>query len=190
MFVLAGSAGTAIPAGHIHLATVFALVLGGGATSWLVHMCGALWDDKDPERRSVATATREVSVFIRASHQDAIMRDRHRAALALHDGWVALVNRQPDSATCDASIVRLRNLLAQAHVLFAEAVCQHDANDGHPRTPSKQMQAETVDLIAARASSANPPKSHAEPDIAACAASIALPLGDADTWRRATCDAC
>lgn len=186
MFVLAGAAATAMPAGHLHLLTIFGLVLGGGTISWLVHMVGSLWNSKDPERRSVGTAAREVRAFIGVADDAAIWRARHRAALALHDGWVALVNRQPGSASGDASIVQLRALLAQTHTLFAEAVLQPEPSDGRIRTSDMAMQAEIAEQIAMRASSADDSLQSAVTEAVASAAFTTLPIGDARRWQRLT----
>ena len=121
LFALACAVGTAMGAVHLPALHSSLLVLAGGAFSWLVHMGGALFSARRPEKRAVERAARAVEAFIASlggSRQDAA---RHEAALALHDAWSALVTYQP-LRRAGGTVGRLRGLNREAHLLYADAM--------------------------------------------------------------------
>ncbi len=122
LFALACAAGTAMPASHLSPWHAAALVLAGGAFSWIAHMVGALFRPRDPEKNAVLLAARAVGAFIRSlgtAGQDAA---RHRAALALTEAWSALVTYQPLQRRTESTIGRLRAINRELHLLFADAM--------------------------------------------------------------------
>ena len=121
--VLACAAGTGVAATHLGPWHLGALVLAGGAFSWLVHMLGAFRHPRGPERAAVATAAEAVARYIEAPTPPA----RHGAAQALHEAWVTLVTFQPMNPKPDDALYRLRATNRRLHVLFAEAMAAADA---------------------------------------------------------------
>lgn len=95
MFALACAAATAMPAGHLPPLLAAALVAAGGGFSWLVHMSGALFDVRGPERK---------------------------AAFALQNAWDVLVNQQPAWGRGSTTVGRLRTLVRGLHLAFADAM--------------------------------------------------------------------
>ncbi|WP_454791885.1 FUSC family protein [Mycolicibacterium lutetiense] len=129
MLVLACAAGTGTPATlHLSPAHHATLVLAGGVFSWLVHMSGALFRPRGPEKAAVAAAAGAVAAYIENPSADT----RHRAALLLHTAWVTLVTYQPVQPKPDQTLYRLRVVNRRLHVLFAEAMRAADA--GEPLT--------------------------------------------------------
>lgn len=131
MPVLACAAGTGVAAAHsgnvgaaTHLSPwhLGALVLAGGAFAWLVHLLGALWQPRGPERSAVAAAGEAVAQYIETSTAAA----RHRAAQLLHEAWVTLVTFQPVRPRPDDTLYRLRMTNRRLHVLFVEAMAAAD----------------------------------------------------------------
>ncbi|SEQ66043.1 FUSC family protein [Mycolicibacterium nivoides] len=119
MVVLACAAGTGTPATlHLSPGHHAALVLAGGAFAWLVHMSGALFRPRGPEKAAVAAAAAAVVAYIETPSADT----RHRAALLLHTAWVNLVTYQPVQPKPDQTLYRLRVVNRRLHVLFAEAM--------------------------------------------------------------------
>ncbi len=119
MVVLACAAGTGTPATlHLSPGHHAALVLAGGAFAWLVHMSGALFRPRGPEKAAVAAAAAAVAAYIETPSADT----RHRAALLLHTAWVNLVTYQPVQPKPDQTLYRLRVVNRRLHVLFAEAM--------------------------------------------------------------------
>jgi hypothetical protein len=53
---------------------------------------------------------------------------RRRAASALHDAWVKLINRQPRDVDRSGTVQALRETNVASHVLFAECVCLVDTS--------------------------------------------------------------
>lgn len=119
MVVLACAAGTGTPATlHLSPGHHAALVLAGGAFAWLVHMSGALFRPRGPEKAAVAAAAAAVAAYVETPSADT----RHRAALLLHTAWVNLVTYQPVQPKPDQTLYRLRVVNRRLHVLFAEAM--------------------------------------------------------------------
>ena len=122
MPVLACAAGTGVAAAHQSPWHLGALVLAGGAFSWLAHLVGVLWRPRGPERSAVAAAAGAVANYI----ETPTATTRHRAALLLHEAWVTLVTFQPVSPEPDDTLHRLRMTNRRLHVLFAEAMAAAD----------------------------------------------------------------
>ncbi len=122
MPVLACAAAVGIAAEHLSPWRLGALVLAGGAFSWVVHMAGALVRPRGPERAAVAGAAEAVATYIETSSPDA----RHRAAQLLHEAWIVLVTFQPVRPKPDDALYRLRMTNRRLHVLFAEAMAAAD----------------------------------------------------------------
>lgn len=119
MVVLACAAGTGTPATlHLSPGHHAALVLAGGAFAWLVHMSGALFRPRGPEKAAVAAAAAAVAAYIETPSADT----RHRAALLLHTAWVNLVTYQPVQPKPDQTLYRLRVVNRRLHGLFADAM--------------------------------------------------------------------
>ncbi|MGV0812094.1 FUSC family protein [Mycolicibacterium boenickei] len=136
MVVLACAAGTGTPATlHLSPGHHAALVLAGGAFAWLVHMSGALFRPRGPEKAAVAAAAGAVAAHIDSVGSDddaARAAARHRAALLLHTAWVTLVTYQPVAPKPDQALYRLRVVNRRLHVLFAEAMRASDAGAPAP----------------------------------------------------------
>jgi len=122
IIALACAAGTAIPTGDLTSWQVGLLVLSGGMFSWVVHMAGALFRPRGPERSAVANAARAVARFADLPDGADADRSRHEAAQALTEAWAALVTMQPARPRPDGTLTRLRSLNRQLHRLFAAAV--------------------------------------------------------------------
>lgn len=119
MVVLACAAGTGTPATlHLSPGHHAVLVLAGGAFAWLVHMSGALFRPRGPEKAAVAAAAAAVAAYIETPSADT----RHRAALLLHTAWVNLVTYQPVQPKPDQTLYRLRVVNRRLHGLFADAM--------------------------------------------------------------------
>lgn len=121
MFVLACAAGTAMPT---QLPPLHAglLVFSGGAFAWLLHMAGALWQPRGPERKAVAAAGAAVADWIGHRDDATAYAARRRAAQALHDSWQMLVGFQPVPARPHGELARLRALNRELHLLFASTL--------------------------------------------------------------------
>ena len=136
LFMLACASGTAMPVSDISPLQVGLLVAAGGVLAWLVHMAGALFALRGPERAAVRAAGNAVQAFLQrlatsqaeasASTQpaadDGVIVARQRASLALHDGWQALVNFQPRRSARNSGLSRLRALNRHWHQLFADVL--------------------------------------------------------------------
>lgn len=133
MIVLACAAGTAMPVTRLPLTHVFLLILAGGATSWLTHMAGALVAPRSPERAALVNAANAISHLLETADERAREIARHSAALALHEMWVALVNRQAKDVPGDGTINMLRALGLELHLIFARCNCSRDGTAEHDR---------------------------------------------------------
>jgi uncharacterized membrane protein YccC len=122
MFALACAAGTAMPTGQLTMAQIGLLVLAGGAFAWLVHMAGAIFSPRGPEKAAVAAAARAVARFAEAAGTSGEDGARHAAALAMHDSWTALVTHQPSRPRPDGSLSRLRALNREMNLLFVGVI--------------------------------------------------------------------
>lgn len=128
MLVLACAAGTGMAAVHLNPVPTGLLVLAGGAFAWLVHMSGALFAPRGPEKSAVVTAADAVGRFIAALGTPGQDAARHWAAVAMHESWAALVSEQPVNPQPDSTLSRLRFLNRQLHLLLAETMVAADAS--------------------------------------------------------------
>ncbi|MBC8639487.1 FUSC family protein [Caballeronia sp. EK] len=126
MIVLACAAATAMPVTSLPLSHVFLLILAGGAISWLTHMAGALVAPRGPERAALVNAANATAHLLATADEPAREIARHSAALALHEMWIALVNRQPRDVPDDGTITTLRALGLELHLIFARCNCSRD----------------------------------------------------------------
>jgi Fusaric acid resistance protein-like len=122
MFVLACAAGTGLATEHLAPWRVGLLVLAGGTLAWLVHMAGAVFGFRRPERLSVAAAAAATEAYVEAVGTDGESPARHRAAQALHESWKILVNFQPAHRVSGPELTALRAETLRLHVRFAEAM--------------------------------------------------------------------
>jgi uncharacterized membrane protein YccC len=161
LFTLACAAASAMPVNHIEPHVAALLVLGGGAFGWLLHMGGALFAPRGPERNAVRTAGRAVIGYIEAigtSHESSA---RYRAAFALHGAWTTLVNRQPSRVRPEGTIGRLRTLNRELHMRFAAAMgaaSRHRVPPAHLIPEVRQLidQVEDLQRVPVAASDAIP----------------------------------
>ena len=121
MFTLACAAGTAMPAAHLSAFDATLLVFLGGAFAWLLHMGGALFSPRGPERSAVIAAGKAVSAYLEAIGKESENTARHRGASALYAAWTVLVNQQSKRWGGGEELGRLRAINRQLHLLFAEA---------------------------------------------------------------------
>jgi uncharacterized membrane protein YccC len=122
LFTLACAAATAMPAAHLGPGLSALLVLGGGAFAWSLHMVGALFAPRGPERHAVIAAGESVSAFLEAIGTPRESAMRHRAASSLHQAWSVLVNQQLLEPGSDSRLARLRALNRELHLCFADGV--------------------------------------------------------------------
>ena len=135
MFALVCAAGTAMP---VSVDRIGWLVLGGGTVSWVVHMCGALFAPRGPEKAAVAAAADAVAQFAQAMGTQAQDSSRHEAALALHHAWTTLVTFQPASQDTDNALALLRALNRELHLIFAACVDADESTAGKLATLSER----------------------------------------------------
>ncbi|MGB8408260.1 MAG: FUSC family protein [Mycobacterium sp.] len=121
MFMLGCAAGTATAATHLSPWHIGALVGAGGAFAWLAHMAGALWRPRGPEYAAVDTARAAIIEYLDSPGSD----ERHRAARALHQAWVTLVNFEPARPKPDGTLHQLRAENHRLHRVFAAAMTAH-----------------------------------------------------------------
>jgi len=126
LIALACAAGTALPTAHLGPWRIGALVLAGGAFAWCVHMAGALFDPRGPERAAVRRAAEAVAAFCETPAGLHAVHARHAAALALHEAWAALVAFRPVAGRPDGVRAALRALALELHQLFAARVAAAD----------------------------------------------------------------
>ena len=152
MFTLACAAGTGMHAEHLSPLDTGLLVLAGGAFAWLMHMGGALFWPRGPEKASVAAAGKAVARFIEGVGGPQQDTARHSAASAMHKSWTTLVSHQPPRPRPNGALSRLRALNRELNLLFVEAV--NAASQGKPMPQAK------VDMALRVADQAeNPPPS-------------------------------
>ena len=152
MFMLACAAGTGMHAEHLGPLDTGLLVLAGGGFAWLMHMGGALFWPRGPEKAAVAAAGKAVARFIEAVGGPQQDTARHSAASAMHESWTTLVSHQPPRPRPNGALSRLRALNRELNLLFVEAV--NAASQGKPMPQAK------VDMALRVADQAeNPPPS-------------------------------
>lgn len=138
MFALACAAGTSVPSAHMAFYEVGALVLAGGAVSWIVHMAAALVWPRGPERLAVIAASRAVAHFAANTGTAEAGRARHEAALSLHDAWATLVTYQSRDILPDTTLSQLLALNRELHLLFAACVSDFASSDVNGRALSER----------------------------------------------------
>lgn len=132
LLVLACAAATAMPAAHLGPLLSAMLVLGGGLFAWLVHMAGALFSPRGPERSAVTSAGRAVAAYIQAVGTPHESAARHVAAFALQRAWSVLVDLQPWHARTTGVLAQLRMINQGLHLDFAEAMGAASRNQPPP----------------------------------------------------------
>ncbi|MBB6598822.1 FUSC family protein [Luteimonas sp. MC1825] len=122
MFALACAAATSMPAGHLTPLTAGLLVGSGGLFAWVVHMSGALFDFRGPERKAVAAAGKAVAAYLAGIGTPGESSARQQVAFVLQNAWSVLVDQQPVQARGSATLGRLRTVNRELHLCFAEAM--------------------------------------------------------------------
>jgi hypothetical protein len=142
MFMLACAAGTSMYGQGPHLAQIAMLVAAGGIVSWTLHMLGALWQPRGPERQAVANAAVAVADFIDSGERGPSDLPRHKAATSLHDAWRALIVWQPARGRSDVRLGQLQACSRELHGLFAAAV--REASAGSSLDPKASAEARNI----------------------------------------------
>jgi uncharacterized membrane protein YccC len=142
--ILVGAAGTALPSEH-GPARIALLILAGAALAWCVHMCGALFNLRGPERAAVAAAEGAVARFRETPEGPGRAKARHAAAFALHDAWSALITFQPPGPAGPA-LTELRRRARELHRAFAEQVRAFEGQEAGV-VPAAGSPAEVEDLF-------------------------------------------
>jgi uncharacterized membrane protein YccC len=142
MFALACAAGTSIGAAHLTPWHVGALVFAGGAFAWLLHMAGASFAPRGPEKLALRNAGNAVAAFIAAVGTQRQDMMRHQAALALHQVWTTLVSHQPVQPPPNGTLSRLRAESRELHMIFAEAI--RTSAQGEPIPPDLAERARNI----------------------------------------------
>lgn len=122
MFLLASAAASGMYAplrGPVESAL---LVLAGGAFAWCMHMLGALFDPRGPEKAAVLRAGDTLVAYVEAVGTPAQSHAGHVAARALYGGWSTLVSYQPKRAEPGGRLTVLRAINRRLHALFADAM--------------------------------------------------------------------
>jgi uncharacterized membrane protein YccC len=122
MIILVCAAGTALPTDGLAPWQAGLLVLSGGTFAWVAHMVPAFFRPLGPEKHAVAAAGRAVAHFAQDAGTARGHGAQHRAAQALSAAWAALVTYQPTHMSQGASLLRLRAINRQLHLLFATTV--------------------------------------------------------------------
>ena len=158
MFVLACATATSLPmsGGPWRLGL---LVLAGGATSWLLHMAGALVAPRGPERTAVAGGAAAVQGLLEAVGTDRYPAARDEATRAMHRCWVVLVSLQPRAGRSDGTLPRLRALAVRLHALLAEGMRAHHGGTAVP-TGSVERARELARQVDAPPPVGSPPGPH------------------------------
>ena len=121
-FALVCAAGTGLYAGHQDPIRSALLVLAGGSFAWIVHMAGAVFGPREPEKSAVAVGGSAVADYLDAISTPGEDAARHHAAQAMHEAWKNLISRQPRHLRPTATVRRLQDLTRRLHVIFADAM--------------------------------------------------------------------
>lgn len=170
MFALACAAATAMPAGHLTPLGAGLLVGSGGLFAWVVHMSGALFGFRGPERKAVAAAGKAVSAYLAGIGTPGETAARQQAAFVLQNAWSVLVDQQPGQARSSATLGRLRTVNRGLHLCFAEAM-----------GTASRGQAPTADLLARTTALKD---AMARLETVDATAHDAVPLGHPRAWSR------
>jgi uncharacterized membrane protein YccC len=133
-FALVCAVGIGLHGGHQDPIRSALLVLAGGCLSWVVHMAGAVFGPRGPEKSAVAAGGVAVADYIDAIATNAEDAARHHAAQAMHEAWKDLISRQPRRLPPSATVRRLRDLTRRLHMTFADAMSA--ASSDTPPDPS------------------------------------------------------
>jgi uncharacterized membrane protein YccC len=133
-FALVCAVGIGLHSGHQDPIRSALLVLAGGCLSWVVHMAGAAFGPRGPEKSAVAAGGVAVADYIDAIATNAEDAARHHAAQAMHDAWKDLISFQPRRLPPSATVRRLRDLTRRLHMTFADAMSA--ASSGTTPDPS------------------------------------------------------
>ncbi|MDQ1486276.1 MAG: hypothetical protein QOJ62_1969 [Actinomycetota bacterium] len=133
-FALVCAVGIGLHSGHQDPIRSALLVLAGGCLSWVVHMAGAAFGPRGPEKSAVAAGGVAVADYIDAIATNAEDAARHHAAQAMHDAWKDLISYQPRRLPPSATVRRLRDLTRRLHMTFADAMSA--ASSGTTPDPS------------------------------------------------------
>ena len=129
LFVLVCASGAAMAGADVSPVRVGILVFAGGALAWLFHMVGALFQPRGPEKAAVAAAGMAVAEFVDAIGTASEEATQQRAAQALLESWSALVAHQRAPAKSDTTLIRLRALNREQHLIFADALNASAGNE-------------------------------------------------------------
>jgi uncharacterized membrane protein YccC len=121
-FALVCAVGTGLHEQNVNPAWVALLVFAGGAFAWLVHMGGAVFAPRRPEKSAVIAAGSAVADYIEEIGTDGQDSARHRAAQAMHEAWATVISRQPRYVAPSGTVRRLREVGRELHLLFADAM--------------------------------------------------------------------
>lgn len=146
LFTLACASGTFMHAEHLSSVRSGELVVCGAAFAWAVHMAGAVWNPRGPEKAAVGAAAVAVADYVASVGGGGQESARHQAALAMHQAWMALVVYQPARSTSDGVLTGLRRLNSDLHVLFASAMGAAEA--GRPVPEALEAEARTIGRLA------------------------------------------
>ena len=146
MFVLVCAAGIGFSSSHLPPVQIGLLVLAGGAVAWVAQMSAALIAPRGPETAAVAAAGEAVASYLELAGTSGAVPARRRAAAALSQAWVALVDHQPRPAGRGV-LHRLREANHALHVLFTDTMFAVGA--GKPVPPGAAATARAVGALAA-----------------------------------------
>ncbi len=171
MFLLACAAATAMPRmAPWHGA---ALVGSAAAFAWCVHMTGALFALRGPEKAAVRQAAYALIAFIEQAGTRREHRARHDAALALHNAWTALVAFQPAPPRTRSRLRALRAINRRLNGLFAVALKMRSTSDRRMQAMSDEIRGLIASIDSPR-TSADFQAPHTLPLVRPSAVSIAL----------------
>jgi uncharacterized membrane protein YccC len=129
-FALVCAVGTGLHAGHQDPVRSALLVLAGGCFAWLVHMAGAAFGPRGPEKSAVAVGGSAVAAYVDALGTAGEDAARHNATQAMHEAWKDLISRQPKRVPPTATVRRLQHLSRELHVILTDAMGAAGTNAG------------------------------------------------------------
>jgi uncharacterized membrane protein YccC len=157
-FALVCAVGIGLHSGHQDPIRSALLVLSGGCLAWVVHMAGAIFGPRGPEKSAVAAGGVAVAAYVDAIATDTEDAARHHAAQAMHEAWQDLISRQPRHLPPSATVRRLRDLTRRLHMTFADAMSAASSE-----TPPDPSTAPAARALAAHAFDRSSPDAAATP---------------------------
>ncbi|MDT7756830.1 MAG: hypothetical protein QOH27_2728 [Mycobacterium sp.] len=145
-FALVCAVGIGLHSGHQDPIRSALLLLAGGGLAWVVHMAGAAFGPRGPEKSAVAAGGLAVADYIDAIATNGEDAARHQAAQAMHEAWKDLISRQPRHLPPSATVRRLRDLTRRLHAIFADAMSAASSD-----APPDPITATTARALAGRA---------------------------------------